>query len=62
MAVSVPEQEKWLHKMLMNNPLGSYSVSWVIDFNLYGNQLLKHLINEIVSLDEVIEDSIVQST
>jgi hypothetical protein len=57
-----PEQEKWLHKMLMNNPLGSYSVSWVIDFNLYGNQLLKHLINEIVSLDEVIEDSIVQST
>lgn len=56
---SYPEQEKWLHKVLKNNSLGTYSVSWVIDFYIYGNNLLKYVIEEILSVDEVVKDEII---
>lgn len=57
-AASYPEQVEWLHKTLANNSLGHYSSSWEVDFTIWGNSLLKHLLAEIEKLGCVVEDKV----
>ncbi|HWV13846.1 MAG TPA: hypothetical protein VN030_00330 [Cellvibrio sp.] len=53
-----PEQVEWLHKTLAEHPFGKYSCSWVIDFTLWGNSLLKHVLGEIEKLGDLVEDAV----